>query len=42
MKLFEVNSLPTLFVSYWVVFGSSHSAAMALEAAQAKLQKCAV
>ena len=38
MKLFEVNSLPTLFVGCWVVFGSSHSAAMALKAAQAKLQ----
>ena len=42
MQIFEVNSLPMLSVGCWVVFGSRHLAAMALKAAQAKLQRCAV
>ena len=42
MNFFEVDSLPMLFVGCWEVFDSNHLAAMALKAAQTKLQRYAV
>ena len=41
MELFEVHSLPTLFVGCYLILGSRQLAAMSLKAAQAKLKRVA-